>query len=334
VPLVSAGNGGSLGVTVAGKNLLTYPYLSKSGNRNGLDIVDNGDGSITIKGTATQTNWFNLNYRNIGKAWYNSTWTDGKIVMSGVPSSIRLDYDPTNYLIYITIPEGATIDTTVYPQVERGGVATEWEPPRESQTLTLSTPTGLPGIPVTSGGNYTDETGQQWVCDEVDFARGVYVQRVCSYTTTGKETILALTDTRWQVHLPKINLPIANGDGYYYVRNMCSHLASRKVYQIGLYENSFGVSMENMYFRLNAETTMAEITEFLGQGIDVKYTVDPIETPLSADELAAYAALHTNYPNTTILNDGGAGMEVNYVADTKLYIDNKINAMAAAIVNA
>ena len=60
----------------------------------------------------------------------------------------------------------------------------------------------------------------------------------------------------------------------------------------------------------------------------------PIETPLSAEELAAYAALHTNYPNTTLLNDGVAGMEVNYVADTKLYIDNKINAMAAAIVNA
>ena len=60
----------------------------------------------------------------------------------------------------------------------------------------------------------------------------------------------------------------------------------------------------------------------------------PTETPLSAGELAAYAVLHTSYPNTTILNDGGAGMSVSYVADTKNYIDNKINAMAAAIVNA
>ena len=34
------------------------------------------------------------------------------------------------------------------------------------------------GIPVTSGGNYTDADGQQWVCDEVDFGRGVYVQRI------------------------------------------------------------------------------------------------------------------------------------------------------------
>lgn len=46
------------------------------------------------------------------------------------------------------------------------------------QTIALQTPNGLPGIPVTSGGNYTDASGQQWVCDEVDLERGVRVQRV------------------------------------------------------------------------------------------------------------------------------------------------------------
>lgn len=54
----------------------------------------------------------------------------------------------------------------------------DYEPYHNPQTLTLSTPNGLPGIPVTSGGNYTDENGQQWVCDEVDLERGVKVQRV------------------------------------------------------------------------------------------------------------------------------------------------------------
>ena len=29
-----------------------------------------------------------------------------------------------------------------------------------------------------SDGNYTDQSGQQWVCDEVDLERGVKVQRV------------------------------------------------------------------------------------------------------------------------------------------------------------
>ncbi len=48
----------------------------------------------------------------------------------------------------------------------------------KTQTLTLPTPNGLPGIPVKSGGNYTDPQGQHWVCDEVNLKRGVRVQRV------------------------------------------------------------------------------------------------------------------------------------------------------------
>ena len=48
----------------------------------------------------------------------------------------------------------------------------------QSSTATFSTPNGLPGIPVDSGGNYTDATGQQWICDEIDTKAGVYRQRV------------------------------------------------------------------------------------------------------------------------------------------------------------
>ena len=45
------------------------------------------------------------------------------------------------------------------------------------------------------------------------------------------------------------------------------------------------------------------------------------------------AALHINYPNTTVYNDSGAVMEIEYIADTKLYIDKKFAELAAAIVN-
>ena len=48
---------------------------------------------------------------------------------------------------------------------------------------------------------------------------------------------------------------------------------------------------------------------------------EPIETPLSQEELEAYKALHTNYPNTTILNDSNAHMEVKYTADIKNHIE-------------
>lgn len=63
-------------------------------------------------------------------------------------------------------------------QVEEASEATSYEPYHEPQSMSVTTPNGLPGIPVSSGGNYTDENGQQWICDEVDLGRGVYVQRV------------------------------------------------------------------------------------------------------------------------------------------------------------
>ena len=55
---------------------------------------------------------------------------------------------------------------------------TTYEPYHDPQTLDFATPNGFRGILVDSGGNYTDESGQQWICDEADFERGVYVQRV------------------------------------------------------------------------------------------------------------------------------------------------------------
>ena len=55
--------------------------------------------------------------------------------------------------------------------------------------------------------------------------------------------------------------------------------------------------------------------------------ITPIVTALTAKQIAEYQALRTNYPNTTILNDENAFMDVAYVADTKMYIDNKIAAL-------
>lgn len=59
----------------------------------------------------------------------------------------------------------------------------------------------------------------------------------------------------------------------------------------------------------------------------------PIETALSAEQLEQFSALHTNYPITTVFNDGGAGTEVKYVEDTKLYIDKKFDQLATVLVN-
>lgn len=83
----------------------------------------------------------------------------GKSTQDGTPS-------PDNPAPIVSAGDGGTITVTIGDGAD------------ERQTITLPTPNGLPGIPVASGGNYTDPGGQRWVCDEVDLERGVKVQRV------------------------------------------------------------------------------------------------------------------------------------------------------------
>lgn len=48
----------------------------------------------------------------------------------------------------------------------------------QNQSLTISTPNGLPGIPVDSGGNYIDTKWQRSACDVKDYGTGKYTQMV------------------------------------------------------------------------------------------------------------------------------------------------------------
>lgn len=218
------------------------------------------------------------------------------------------------------------------------------------QTLTISSPNGLPGIPVSSGGNYTDENGQQWACDEVDFARGVYIQNVQKVILDGMESWRTYGTFGYYFEfadIESIDSPMGVSDGSKSEqRLMCSHFAVQPKY-VNIADRKHGMTV--IYCSYNSGkcrisfdlegTTMATYAAeqyAAGNPVTVLYQrAVPIETALSAEELAQYAnaALHTNYPNTTVFNDSGAGMEVKYVADTKLYIDKKFDQLAVALVN-
>lgn len=49
-----------LPVVVGGKNLITYPYYSTTKTVNGVTFTDNGDGSITVNGTATAITYYHI----------------------------------------------------------------------------------------------------------------------------------------------------------------------------------------------------------------------------------------------------------------------------------
>lgn len=189
VPIVSAGDGGSVAVKVTGANMLerTKPGVKSTVLGITYTTYENG---VLITGTAADISSMRLHedmtHRLTRGIYYLTT--------KGLSPSVTLNFffvgrfssDIQNkeitltrnvdYSLMLQILKGATLNTTVQVALTRNKIAT-YSPYRE-QLLTLPTPTGLPGIPVTSGGNYTDENEQQWICDEVDLERGMRVQRV------------------------------------------------------------------------------------------------------------------------------------------------------------
>lgn len=209
--IVSAGEDGSIGVEVHGKNIFGGRYYYAN-YVNGILRIDGNRKEEEVKLPYTP------DYESFGvckvikckkgKTYVISVTNPNKNATIGMAEyeSIENAFRETNAVgfaemvnrtkqLYIAKSDGILVcgiagtwtdgKTTTHEctesellQVEEASEATSYEPYHEPQSMSVTTPNGLPGIPVSSGGNYTDENGQQWICDEVDLGRGVYVQRV------------------------------------------------------------------------------------------------------------------------------------------------------------
>lgn len=178
--------------------------------------------------------------------------------------------------------------------------------PYQSQLFPIPTPNGLPGIPVDSGGNYTDETGQQWICDYVDFARGVKVQNIGTTDSSGTK-IYAESATDIQVSIFKN--PVLN------TINTRNGFSNKFTCENRRLPGTFTPTNQVLYARFKTETTQDDINEYLKDAIFFYILSTPIETPLSPEELAAYQALTSYDGATNIFSDEEAGLEAELVTD-------------------
>ena len=177
VPIVSAGDGGSVAVRVTGKNLLN-PALFQNNKYQGFNAETGYYGIDSVNGywiTGIQpclpSTTYHFNAMIEGGCFY-----DEKKNVIGIADFAFTIKTPAKcaYYCFNFSSAHASYGTPIIATVSE---STAYSPYRE-QLLTLPTPNGLSGIPVTSGGNYTDQNGQQWICDEVDLEREVMVQRV------------------------------------------------------------------------------------------------------------------------------------------------------------
>lgn len=208
-----------------------------------------------------------------------------------------------------------------------------WEPYKDAQIITASTPNGLPGIPVTNASiaNYTDDSGQMWCCDEVDFERGVYVQRIGAETFSGEfytnynGTYMHVFKKKGLQINPETQKVMAGALCAYFEAKPWTKLNTDKQNGCCVAYGGIEVGIRHAKF-LNVNELNAWLAE---NPITVYYILaDPVKTPLTSEELSAYQSLHTNYPTTTLISNVHA--EVQYNADPKNYIAAEHAKMEAA----
>ena len=358
VPLVSVGDGGSVGVTVAGKNIATRSENGSNATKYIIalyveadTLLPDTDYYVSFVGLSGCRYYTNENLFSVSTYFSCSGSRQGMLLhtKSTVSRATTGCYsNGRGWIIFKNDTDNPSAPDFSDVQIEAGTVMTDYEAPVPAQTIPISTPNGLPGIPVTSGGNYTDADGQQWICDEVDFARGVYVQRIQSITLTGSEVIKQFSnvtgafqlDVLGGVHIPDyVKVPTNIMCNYYQPRARKS-LAEKTEIGVGIASKNWLIIYDDT---LSTATMLKDkLAELYDAGNPVKVLVilgTPVETPIPEDELAAYAALHTNRPNTTVYNDAGAYMEVGYYPpdatmrqeDIRAYVDGKRFTVSATI---
>ena len=351
VPIVSAGDSGSVTVKVTGKNLLYLPDIEERTVGGVTYSVKNG--VIKIKGTS-QGKSIRL-IRDI--KLFVGTWFFDPNPVKGT-ESLSCYLDLTNTINRgFSLASGAASKPLKLPEVEvkhpfnlniesaAGSVIDmEWKPqmllsdkllpyfPYREQLLTLPTLTGLPGIPVTSGGNYTDSTGQQWVCDEVDLERGVKVQKIKSRRILSSEIADALLGVN-SCYLIEQNIarPASNSLIAHLICTNFECYPWSSVVDKGV--QGICVISDQRYIGISVQgfKSANEYKDFIDKNeVGIAYELaTPIETPLTPAEIAAYKALTTYGPDTVVQAGDGAGVKLGYQRDVNIAIKRIEDAIAS-----
>ena len=374
-----AGKSGSVEVKNVGKNLIPYPYNDPSKTQNGITYnVNDDDRTVSVTGKPTNTSFYL--HRSRSESDKNPLILQaGTYSISGCPKggsqkTYYLSVSKTgnaggNELVVGEYGEGATFTLTEETQMQIGIVVDAsypeitkplifkamirpvnigddtYEQYKENK-VTISTPAGLVGIPVNSDGNYTDENGQQWICDEiVKYAdgSGKRIQRI-GMKIIESSTVIALTNQAENgvCTFSTVSYWMSDRLNSVNAKGMCdklifggNHYNGSQIIASGDGKMCFinSATYNTVYFNTSKATTVQEFHS-LFDGMKIYYILaEPIETDLTADEIKVYENLKTFYPVTNVSNNANCGMSITYVADTKNYIDNKFAMLETAIYN-
>lgn len=341
-----------MGITtdLFGKNLLknNLPEATNSG----VTFTRNDDGSVTLNGTPTGIGYYTFSFYDeipvydtdltisLGNNNGKITLVVGYVKQNGdivneiasvVNGEVTFRYPKEAYKTrtFISTSSGLTFDNfKVYPMMRIAGESNKFDGYVNEQSIDISHT--LPGIEVTDPllANYTDSDGKMYRSDEIDFERGVYIQRVLPLTLTGDETISRENTTSWAAGCYVVYTATKNPN-HIHGNILCDFLPPHS--SADLADNKFAVGIgthgePNLMVRFGANVNTLDLfkaawkSAIQNGGKVYVMLKTPIETPLTYEEIQTYRKTRTNRYNTTIANNAGAGLSVTYNMDTGEYL--------------
>jgi hypothetical protein len=334
--IVSAGEKGSIGVEITGKNLFdlskeytndtvvnTFTFTLKPSTKYTLSTdFPATDFPATVNVASI---YFGGSSSNINGVWKDRPKTFATDSSGNITVKIRTLEQDNAPAIFNDVLNGV-----YHIQLEEGNTATSYEPYKTPRTATIPISNGLPGIPVTAGGNYTDENGQQYICDEIDFSRGKYVQRVWQAEFDGSEDEVWTTANNEKPFRIEKVMP----EDMYYRTGFCNQYKSVSLFTdtgivFGVHNATICMSDSGFYDKTLPDRGLSKWKAYLAERpLKVMTYLDtPIETDLTEAQIQAYKSLTTFKPTSIISNDANAQMNVEYACDTKTWVTNKINTL-------
>ena len=314
-----------------------------------------------MNGTATATAFYNMDFEN-GEVKYPTQakltasasglvsgvtmivgyFNSENVAVDGV-ASVKVTTPYVEYELpkgtkkgrsYLMVLQGTTLQNVViYPMIRLSMANSVFELAKDSQSLSVDLLNKLKGIPVTDSSlaTYTDANGQMWCADEIDLERGVYVQRVLPINAGEQYWTI---NTTWSNVNDDCSIAYFKNSNMMYGKFLCTHFTEYfRATGAGWTVGTMGMQESGVMYaaipKLDANINDSFRQYMADLGVVIYCAaITPIETPLTAEQIAAYKALKANYPSTTILNDENAFMKVSYRADTKKFIQRMSGSTA------
>lgn len=327
-----AGSGGSINVKVVGANLFDISKVQSISGASGSQTTNNNDGTLLVQSSQGDSSGGyedgknvlrdlcpELRVGDVAVLSAKSTGSDKRIYLRGSKSpwtfgaSRTISETDLDSIVMFYASGTSTSATISEIMINAGSVALPYEPYKTPQSVSLSTPNGLAGLKVSSGGNYTDASGQQWICDEIvrnERGTGKLIQRIGrSKVSNNLLAPVTLSNGNIALAISEIfDIPSSNQEALFTMAPVLDASDPDRFETGNAYREG-----ENFVIVGTPDDTLLSLATKYGHCEFLYVLETPVETDLSAEEIAALSALHTYYPTTTISNDAGCDMTAAYV---------------------